>query len=219
MTDPEFTDPRKSHSGPDPDTLARRAEELRREVAARVEDQRRRLYADAPRKSVGAGPRMRLVLLSAFVIVMLAWAGRNSGGPLGLQAAFTPASDGVSFAGRRTFEAQGDAVTLVPGDVVGARDGRGASLVLGDGRLELEPGARAAVASLMPPRARLLGGTVRASGRIRVVSAHGILDLEGEAELRLDQSGLAVGVRAGEATVVSPDGSRTLAAGESALFQ
>jgi len=200
----------------DPD-LQRRAARLRDEAAARVERQRDLLFGGAaPRARRASASRTRIVLLSAFAVFLFAWVGRNTGGPLGVHAAFTPGSGGASFAGARMFEGTSAPVPVTPGDVVGSRDGVGATLALGGGRVELGPGARAAVASLMPPRARLLGGTARIEGELRVVTAHGVLDVEGGAcSVRLDEGGLRVSVESGAARLTTADGVRELGAGES----
>ena len=72
----------------------------------------------------------------------------------------------------------------------------------------------------MPPRARLIGGNARAEGRLRVVTAHGIVDLErGRAQLALDGGGLAVRVVDGFARVISPDGEFELRPGEGRRFR
>lgn len=198
--------------------LRRRAARLREEAAARVERQRDLLFGGpAPRTRRASASRARIVLLSAFAVFLLAWVGRNTGGPLGVNAAFTPGAGGTSFAGARTFEGTSAPVPLTPGDVVGSRDCVGATLALGGGRIELGPGARAAVASLMPPRARLLGGTARVDGTLRVVTAHGVLDVEdGACSVGLDERGLRVSVESGAVRLTSADGVRELGAGESA---
>lgn len=204
--------------------LERRREELlqdasERIAAARGERPRRRGTSGAALRRV----RLRTLLLPAFAIVAMVHLGGRAGAPLGVDALFTPGT-GTSFAGPRVFAAERAAspgpVTLAPGDVVGARDGEGSTLTLGDGRLVLEPGARAAVASVMPPRARLIGGTARAEGRLRVVTAHGIVDLAtGSAHLALDGDGLAVRVVDGLARVISPDGEFELLSGERRRFR
>ena len=203
--------------------LRRRREELLHDVSERIAVAR----GEMPRRRSASGAtlsriRLRTLLLPAFAIVAMIHLGGRAGAPLGVDALFTPGT-GTSFAGPRVFAAERAAspgpVTLAPGDVVGARDGEGSTLTLGDGRLVLEPGARAAVASVMPPRARLIGGAARVEGRLRVVTAHGILDLEhGGARLVLDNRGLAVRVMDGAARVISPDGEVELGPGESRRF-
>ena len=203
--------------------LRRRREELLHDVSERIAVAR----GEMPRRRSASGAtlsriRLRTLLLPAFAIVAMIHLGGRAGAPLGVDALFTPGT-GTSFAGPRVFAAERAAspgpVTLAPGDVVGARDGEGSTLTLGDGRLVLEPGARAAVASVMPPRARLIGGAARVEGRLRVVTAHGILDLEhGGARLVLDSRGLAVRVMDGAARVISPDGEVELGPGESRRF-
>lgn len=198
--------------------LEGRAQALREEAAARVERQRALLLGGpAPRARRASASRTRMVLLSAFVVFLFAWIGRNTGGPLGVSAAFTPSASGTSFAGARLFHGTSAPVSVMPGDVVGARDGAGATLTLGSGRIDLGPGARAAVASLMPPRARLLGGTARIEGTLRVVTAHGVLDLmDGACVVGLDEGGLTVAVDEGSARLTTADGVRELGAGDSA---
>lgn len=203
--------------------LRRRREELLHDVSERIAVAR----GEMPRRRSASGAalsriRLRTLLLPAFAIVAMVHLGGRAGAPLGVDALFTPGT-GTSFAGPRVFAAERAAspgqVTLAPGDVVGARDGEGSTLTLGDGRLVLEPGARAAVASVMPPRARLIGGAARVEGRLRVVTAHGIFDLErGGARLVLDSRGLAVRVVDGTARVISPDGEVELGPGESRRF-
>ncbi len=158
---------------------------------------------------------MRLLLIPAFAIFIFIQFGSRAGAPLGVHAAFTP-GDGTSFAGPRVFRnGVEESIRLAPGDVVGATSGSGSTLELGGGRLALEPGARAAVASLMPPRVRMIGGRAHVSGRLRVVTAHGILDLEsGSADLTLGDQGLTVTLRVGEASLISPDGQFELVPGK-----
>ncbi|QDV07738.1 hypothetical protein Poly30_32690 [Planctomycetes bacterium Poly30] len=168
--------------------------------------------------------RMRTLLLPAFGILLFLHFGSRAGAPLGVHAAFTPGA-GESFAGPRVFAAErsgADAtgeIELAPGDVVGTTSGPPSTLELGKGRLLLDSGARAVVASLLPPRVRLLGGTARAEGRLRVVTAHGVYDLDsGAARLTLGSDvGLVVEQFEGEGAVIGPEGERKLAAGMTAV--
>ncbi|MFT5733152.1 MAG: hypothetical protein ACJA2W_003085 [Planctomycetota bacterium] len=167
-----------------------------------------------------SGIRLRTLLLPAFGIVLLLHFGSRAGAPLGVHAAFTP-GEGGSFAGPRVFAAErtgageNGVFQLVPGDVVGTTSGAPSMLELGNGRLILEVGARAVVASLLPPRVRLLGGTAMAEGRLRVVTAHGVFDLEsGSARLTLgSEAGLVVEQADGSGVLIGPDGERKVAAG------
>lgn len=165
--------------------------------------------------------RLRTLLLPAFAIVLLVHLGSQSGGPLGVEAAFTPGA-GTSFAGPRVFErpidaAPGAPVRIEPGDVVGAGEDATSVLAVGGGRLRLDPGARAALASLMPPRVRLVGGTAVAEGRLRVVTAHGIVDVEdGSARIELGSEGLDVLLLDGVGRLIAPDATRELEPGERA---
>ncbi|MEM8710382.1 MAG: hypothetical protein AAGG01_05485 [Planctomycetota bacterium] len=222
--------PRKSLT---PEALAARREALLADVRGRIA--RAEGFQSGRRRQVSlSGIRLRTLLLPAFAIVLFLHFGSRAGAPLGVHAAFTPGS-GASFAGPRVFDdaarsgdpATGDpaepveSVRLEPGDVVGTTSGSPSTLELGRGRLVLEPGARAAVASLMPPRVRFLGGRASAEGRLRIVTAHGIYDLhEGRAELALDAtSGLVIEQRSGEGEIVSAAGSRELSAGDSSRTQ
>lgn len=223
MSDPQ----RKSLS---PEALAQKREALLRDVHGRIAAAEG--FHQGPRRQVSlSGIRLRTLLLPAFAIVLFLHFGSRAGAPLGVHAAFTPGG-GASFAGPRVFAAagaQGEAgpasaperVRLEPGDVVGTTSGSPSTLELGKGSLRLEPGARAAVASLMPPRVRFLGGRARAQGRLRVVTAHGLYDLhEGEAHLALDAAaGLVIEQVSGEGTIVSAAGTRDLGAGDSSTTQ
>lgn len=211
-----------------PEELAQRKDELMREGRARI--------ADAHSGRVGrevsqSRIRLRTLLLPAFGIVLFLHFGSRAGAPLGVHAAFTPGG-GESFAGPRTFgappgEATGSTafsddrspIQLSPGDVVGTKSGTPSVLELGKGRLILEPGARALVASLMPPRARLLGGTAQAEGRLRVVTAHGIFDIHsGLATLTLSANeGLVVDQVEGSGTLTGPGGESQVNAGDRAV--
>lgn len=163
-----------------------------------------------------AGVRLRTLLLPAFAIVLMIHFGSRAGAPLGVHAGFTPSPDGKSFAGPRIFREPGmAAVTLAPGDVVGTLEGGRSTLALGDGTLELEEGARAVVASLMPPRARLIGGSARITGTLRVVTAMGVIDIAGgEADVRLDEGGLEVVLARGAGVLTAPNGRTQLVPGE-----
>ncbi|MEM9380391.1 MAG: hypothetical protein AAGB93_10630 [Planctomycetota bacterium] len=168
-----------------------------------------------------SGVRLRTLLLPAFAIVLLVQLGSRAGAPLGVEAAFTPGA-GTSFAGPRIFERPADAspgapVRIEPGDVVGARSGATSVLAVGRGRLRLDPGARAVLASLMPPRVRLVGGSGVAEGRLRVVTAHGIVDVEdGSARLELGPEGLDVLLLDGAGRLIAPDATTDLAPGQRA---
>lgn len=196
------------------ESLERRRAELLGEVSDRLEEQHHPMRRSA-RPANPSRVQMRLLLIPAFAIFLFIQFGSRAGAPLGVHAAFTP-GDGTSFAGPRVFRAGStESMQLAPGDVVGARSGSGTTLELGAGRLALEAGARAAVASLMPPRVRLIGGRAHASGKLRVVTAHGILDLDdGSAELILGDEGLTVTLRLGEARLTSPDGEFELVPGK-----
>ena len=208
--------------------MAHRVEERRREVAARFEPACENPHIPLGTRAEGDRPLLRFLVFSALVFALLAWSSTHLGRPAGTQAAFIPARDGVSFAGDRAFglEPMSGAHSTVPtepvalesGDVVGAQDGSGALLTLAGGELELGSGARAAVASVIPPRAQLIGGEVIARGRIRIVSTHGIVDVDGTAELDLGEEHLFARVLEGEATITSHEGTRTLGAGTSATF-
>ena len=163
-----------------------------------------------------AGVRMRTLLLPAFAIVVMIHFGSRAGAPLGVHAGFTPSPNGKSFAGPRVFDEHGMAeVTLAPGDVVGTLEGATSTLALGDGTLELEKGARAVVASLMPPRARLIGGRARIKGKLRVVTAMGVIDVDdGEADVSLDESGLEVELLHGAGVLTAPEGRVELLPGQ-----
>lgn len=198
-----------------------------------LEERRRAMIAEISTRSVGgqdrarrrqgpsaSGSRLRTLLLPAFAIVLFIHFGSRAGAPLGVHAAFTPNADGVSFAGPRVFE-QGAAppssgsVRLAPGDVVGTQTGSPTVLALGDGRVELSPGARAAVASLLPPRVRLIRGEFRAFGRLRIITAMGVVELaEGECALRLDERGLEVELEIGAGELIAPYGTVELVPGE-----
>lgn len=205
-----------------PAELERRREELLREGRARVADAR---SGRAPREVNQSRVRMRMLLLPAFGMLLFMHFGSRAGAPLGVHAAFTPGG-GESFAGPRAFDASVQAedrrpIEVVPGDVVGTKSGTASILELGQGRLVLEPGARAVVASLMPSRARLLGGNAQAEGRLRVVTAHGIYDIdEGLANLSLSAAGgLIVKQIEGSGVLVGPDGEQRLVAGTRATSQ
>ena len=165
-----------------------------------------------------AGVRLRTLLLPAFAIVLMIHFGSRAGAPLGVRAGFTPSQNGTSFAGPRVFDEHGMAeVTLAPGDVVGTLDGGKSTLALGEGSLELEKGARAVVASLMPPRARLIGGKARINGKLRVVTAMGVIDIQdGEASVVLDERGLEVTLLDGSGVLTAPEGRMELVQGETA---
>lgn len=199
-----------------------RKEELYRDVHERLAggkglEERRRKEVSQSRI------RLRTLLLPAFGIVLFLHFGSKAGAPLGVHAAFTP-GDGESFAGPRVFAAERSpgaddgVIELAPGDVVGTTSGAASMLELGKGRLALESGARAVVASLMPPRVRLLGGTARAEGRLRIVTAHGVFDLEsGAARLSLgSEEGLVVEQLEGEGALIGPEGQKDLVAGDRA---
>lgn len=166
-----------------------------------------------------SGVRLRTLLLPAFAIVLFIHFGSRAGAPLGVHAAFTPSETGESFAGPRMFTQGGtggpeQSVRLSPGDVVGTRSGEPSKLELGKGRLTLDPGARAVVASLLPPRVRFVGGHATIHGRLRVVTAMGVIDLnEGEARVHLDESGLEVRLIKGGGELTAPDGVTTLVPG------
>ncbi len=164
--------------------------------------------------------RMRTLLLPALGIVLFLHFGSRAGAPLGVNAAFTPGG-GESFAGPRVFTADeikpgAGEIRLAPGDVVGTTSGSPGVLELGNGRLILEPGARALISSLMPPRVRLIGGDARAEGRLRIITAHGVFDLEsGAATLTLNSTvGLLVEQVEGEGVLVGPQGEVKLSAGD-----
>lgn len=201
--------------------LERRREELLRDVTGRIQAARgERRGSRAPSAAARSRIRLRTLLLPAFAIVLMVHLGSRAGAPLGIDALFTP-GDGSSFAGPRVFAAEREVgpVELAPGDVVGVQDGSGGTLTLGKGTLHLEAGARAAVASVMPPRARLIGGEARATGRLRVVTAHGIVDLDEGAVLLLLDEGLEVELEEGAASIISPDGEVELTVGERRTFR
>lgn len=196
-------------------------DDLRARADSEMESIRDRIRRVTPQPRGSRAPsspsriRMRTLILPAFAILIMIQFGSRAGAPLGVQAAFTP-GEGSSFAGPTVFEvrpgsAPQESVSISPGDLVGARSGSDSVLVLGEGRLRLEPGARALIGAILPPRVRLLGGHAEASGRIRVVTAHGILDLaEGKASVRLNESGFHVTLTEGEGTLLGPDGAVTL---------
>ena len=211
-----------------PDELARRKDELMLEGRARIAD----AHAGRIARQVSQSRiRLRTLLLPAFGIVLFLNFGSRAGAPLGVHAAFTPGG-GESFAGPRTFGAPAETgeqpaagsddrspIELSPGDVVGTKSGSASILELGKGRLVLESGARALVVSLMPPRARLLGGTAQAEGRLRVVTAHGIFDIDsGVATMNLSAAeGLVVNQLEGSGVLKGPEGEQRLGAGDRAV--
>ncbi len=215
-----------------PEELARRKDELMLEGRARITDaQAGRAAKEVSQSRIG----MRMLLLPAFGIVLFMSFGSRAGAPLGVHAAFTPGG-GESFAGPRTFGAEpgsGPAsgagpmagsddrspIQLSPGDVVGTKSGTASVLELGNGRLVLESGARAVLSSLMPPRARLLGGKAQAEGRLKVVTAHGIFDIDsGVATLSLSAAeGLVVHQVEGTGLLRGPGGEQRLKAGDRAV--
>ncbi len=217
--------PPEPHQGRlSPEELAQRKDELMREGRARIADaQSGRVGREVSQSRI----RMRTLLLPAFGIVLFLHFGSRAGAPLGVHAAFTPGG-GESFAGPRTFGSPSDGtanssdrspIQLSPGDVVGTKSGTASVLELGKGRLILESGARAVVSSLMPPRARLLGGTAQAEGRLRVVTAHGIFDIHsGLATLSLSAAkGLVVDQLEGSGTLTGPGGEQQVSAGDRAV--
>ena len=172
--------------------------------------------------------RLRTLVLPAFAVFLMVHFGGGAAKPLGVEAAFVPGS-GEAFAGvvqvdgaAETMDATGGrpSIPVESGDVVGTTAGSPGTLRLGPGSLELHAGARALVESLLPPRVRLISGTAIAKGELRVLTAHGLLaQTEGESELGISPEGLRVTLRAGEASLVSPDGSGPLAIGEQRLVR
>ena len=195
---------------PERGTLDARRDELVAELHERIARSKPRPLPSMRRRVSLQGIRMRTLLLPAFAIVLFLAFGSRAGAPLGVEAAFTP-GPGTSFAGPRVFDVPEDAppgpsVRLAPGDLVGARSGAESVLEVGHGRLRLQPGARAVLASLMPPRVRLIGGRAEASGRLRIVTANGIVDLDdGRALLYLSEDGLDITLVEGEGSLIAPD--------------
>lgn len=175
-----------------------------------------------------SGIRLRTLVLPAFAVFLMVHFGGSAAKPLGVEAAFVPGS-GEAFAGFLQVDgeagpvaATGDrpSIPVESGDVVGTTAGSPGTLRLGPGSLELHAGARALVESVMPPRVRLISGTAIAKGEVRVLTAHGFLEqTEGESRLGISPEGLRVTLRAGEASLVSPDGAGPLTVGEQRLVR
>ena len=164
--------------------------------------------------------RLRTLVLPALAVFLLVHFTAGSGAPFGVRAAFHP-GDGDSFAGvARLGPGEAAAVPVEPGDLVGTTAGSPGRLLLGEGDLELQVGARALVESLVPPRVRLVAGRAVARGPIRVMTANGVVELtEGEAEVAVTGSGLRVLLARGAGTIVSSAGTEALALGEERLVR
>lgn len=208
------------------EALEERARALRADALARLERSRPRA-ARPPRPSSLAGLRLRTLLLPAFAIACMAHFGGGERRALpGVSASFTPGA-GASFAGARTFEADADApgderVPVHPGDVIGVAAGAEAAsrLDLAGRTVRIDPGARALVASLFPPRVRLVRGGIVVSGDLVVDSAHGIVDLAGgSARITLESTGLAVTLVEGSGRLVGPDGAVELVPGRTTAIR
>ncbi len=222
---------------PQPDDLNQRRDELVADLSAKIagvsERGARGTRGGPPRL---AGIRLRTLLLPAFAVGLMLYFGKGVATPFGVEAAFAPGSGGA-FAGfveikstdrpagagpSATAEARRSeaAIPVEPGDMIGTTDGSPGTLTLGKGTLELHAGARALLESIVPPRVRLISGTAIARGQLRVVTPHGLLDLrEGELSLVISPEGLRLGLRSGDASLVSPDGSGPLPVGEERLIR
>ena len=213
---------------PDRGDLDARRDAMVAELHERIAraDGRGPLGGTAPRRRPLSLSRLRLrtLVLPALAVFLLVHFSTGSGAPFGVVAAFQP-GDGASYAGAVELTdgataTAGASVPVEPGDVVGTTAGSPGTLTLGKGSLALHAGARALVESLVPPRVRLVGGTGVARGRIRVVTANGVLDLgDGEAQLEIRSDGTRVEVRSGAGSLTTPDGVDELAAGDERVLR
>lgn len=187
--------------------------------------------------------RLRTLVLPALAVFLMVRFSGDAAVPVFVEAAFTPGS-GSAFAGvievPPPADSSGDAVAprqsltmpstteanpaqsipVEPGDVVGTTTGSPGTLTLGKGSLELRAGSRALLESVLPPRVRLLSGAAVAHGSILVVTANGILDqAAGETALEVGPEGLRAELRAGTASLATPDGDVSLAPGEERLVR
>jgi hypothetical protein len=220
-----------------PDDLDRRRDEIVADLSARIAG-----VSGGGGLGARGGPlrlsrvRLRTLLLPAFALGLMLYFGEGGAAPLGVEAAFEPGSGGAfagfvevkpkdrtSGAGSPTpadAGAPSAAIPVEPGDMVGTTDGSPGTLTLGRGRLELHAGSRALLESVVPPRVRLISGTAVARGQLRVLTPHGLLDLqEGELWLGISPEGLRLTLRSGEASLVSPDGAGPLLVGEERLVR
>jgi|GEM_PF-2409077 len=227
-------------TSPEPQDLNQRRDEMVADLTAKIAGVSGRGGTAASARPLRLSRiRLRTLVLPAFAVGLMLYCGRGAAAPLGVEAAFKPGSGGA-FAGfvevvpgggaaaSSTREATTGAeaglpkgeIPVEPGDLVGTTDGSPGTLTLGRGELELHAGSRALVESVVPPRVRLIGGRAVARGQLRVVTPHGLLDLRaGELRLGISPEGLRLMLRAGEASLVSPDGAGPLSVGEERLVR